>query len=244
MIKILKIYFALIAFAFCQHNGNLIIEKLPQNAYHYPGGLAEPMIRHYKATNDPKLQKLDSVEIQVDNSKKVLVTSKNIGIIPELKLSNKHMVKVWQHNKIIDSFLFSFADYKSNRIKLSYSNAYGNWQLAPLFIKINNTYWECWIGESEDAIDYYEFFDSTFIYYSCETEEEFYGRYRIKSDSIFTYVDSSQYMHKFTPFKGKFYFNGYYLIPIFFQQSNSNGKWEAPFTDIEPSYKFRRTNKE
>ncbi len=50
--------------------------------------------------------------------------------------------------------------------------------------ELSKTKWECKIAE--DCINFYEFnSDSTFIFYSCEMEDEYFGDYYFRGDTLF-----------------------------------------------------------
>ena len=52
--------------------------------------------------------------------------------------------------------------------------------------QLKNTRWELKITDS--CINYYLFnSDSSFVFYSCETEEKIYGKYNINLDTLYTH---------------------------------------------------------
>lgn len=110
------------------NSGTVVISQLSNHSYYYSDGFAMPP-EEYLKQNDPKIQKMDSIYVAIDNSEYVLATKQKSATINNLDIRKRHMIKIKFKDKIIESFWFSFKKSKNNKLTLYYGSGYGIWML-------------------------------------------------------------------------------------------------------------------
>ncbi len=74
--------------------------------------------------------KLFDYGVQIDKGL-LIKTSSSSTAYPILSIDDTHMVKIYNGNKIIESFKFNFASYKTTKVCLWFNSFYQTWSLWP-----------------------------------------------------------------------------------------------------------------
>lgn len=69
--------------------------------------------------------------IQVDDLEPIKISAKESGLVEDLNLDIKHIIKISFNGKRIESFWFDFKKYECNELRLWYKPMYATWSLWP-----------------------------------------------------------------------------------------------------------------
>jgi hypothetical protein len=103
-----------------QRKGSVCVAPLPERAreldHDYPGGKAP---REY----------LYEFAIQIDDGKPVRISDSTAQLLAGLTVKNRHRVRIYDRDKVIESFYFTFEKRGSEHLCISYTPWYQTWSL-------------------------------------------------------------------------------------------------------------------